>query len=182
MLSKWLKGLPLARRPLVKLSAKVAPEPAVKMLQVRVALRGSLQQSPVLGCCVCGPRQGKGAAVRRRDPLHLGKPASQPCNAMWDATPLQAALPPRAREQAPVELENVAPTLLLPPTGRAGAGRSGPPAPREPNFNCCRTLPAVACWSPANGSGVLSARASAPCPSCPRRKGRHGGGPGRRCV
>ncbi|KAL4425618.1 hypothetical protein ABPG75_009634 [Micractinium tetrahymenae] len=63
-LRKWLKGLPLSRRPLVKLSAKVAPEPAVKMLQ--------------------------------------------------------AALPPRAREQAPVELENVAPTLLLPPTEKGG--------------------------------------------------------------
>lgn len=63
-LRKWLKGLPLSRRPLVKLSAKVAPEPAVKMLQ--------------------------------------------------------AALPPRAREQAAVELENVAPTLLLPPTEKGG--------------------------------------------------------------
>ena len=30
---------------------------------------------------------------------------------------LQAALPPRAREQPAVELENVAATLLLPPTG-----------------------------------------------------------------
>ncbi|KAL4438007.1 hypothetical protein ABPG77_004228 [Micractinium sp. CCAP 211/92] len=63
-LRTWLKSLPLSRRPLVKLSAKVAPEPAVKMLQ--------------------------------------------------------AALPPRAREQAPVELENVAPTLLLPPTEKGG--------------------------------------------------------------
>ncbi len=34
-LRKWLKGLPLSRRPLVKLSAQVAPEPAVKMLQAR---------------------------------------------------------------------------------------------------------------------------------------------------
>lgn len=60
-LKKWMKGLPLSRRPLVKLTARVAPEPAVKMLQ--------------------------------------------------------AALPPRGREQAAVELENVAATLLLPPTG-----------------------------------------------------------------
>ena len=66
-LTKWLKGLPLARRPLVKLNAKVAPEPAVKMLQ--------------------------------------------------------AALPPRGKEQAAVELENVAATLLLPPTGALGLGR-----------------------------------------------------------
>ena len=36
-LRKWLKGLPLSRRPLVKLSAQVAPEPAVKMLQARLA-------------------------------------------------------------------------------------------------------------------------------------------------
>jgi hypothetical protein len=63
-LRKWLKGLPLARRPLVKLNARVAPEPAVKMLQ--------------------------------------------------------AALPPRAKELPPVELENVATTLLLPPTGARG--------------------------------------------------------------
>lgn len=63
-LTKWLKGLPLARRPLVKLNAKVAPEPAVKMLQ--------------------------------------------------------SALPPRSKEQAAVELENVAATLLLPPTGALG--------------------------------------------------------------
>lgn len=60
-LQKWLKGLPLARRPLVKLNAVIAPEAAVKMLQ--------------------------------------------------------AALPPRAKEQPPIELENVAATLLLPPTG-----------------------------------------------------------------
>jgi 5'-3' exoribonuclease 1 len=63
-LRKWLKGLPLSRRPLVKLSAQVAPEPAVKMLQ--------------------------------------------------------AALPPRAKEQAAIELENVAATLLLPPTEKGG--------------------------------------------------------------
>ncbi|KAI3438723.1 hypothetical protein D9Q98_001143 [Chlorella vulgaris] len=63
-LQKWLKGLPLARRPLVKLNAVIAPEAAVKMLQ--------------------------------------------------------AALPPRAKEQPPIELENVAATLLLPPTEKGG--------------------------------------------------------------
>ena len=68
-LTKWLKGLPLARRPLVKLNAKVAPEPAVKMLQ--------------------------------------------------------SALPPRSKEQAAVELENVAATLLLPPTGALAWGWAG---------------------------------------------------------
>lgn len=88
-LQKWLKGLPLSRRPLVKLTARVAPEPAVKMLQ--------------------------------------------------------AALPPRAREQAAVELENVATTLLLPPTGgwwvwwgvgwadeKVGGGGAEQRAPRPP--------------------------------------------------
>ena len=90
-LTKWLKGLPLARRPLVKLNAKVAPEPAVKMLQ--------------------------------------------------------SALPPRSKEQAAVELENVAATLLLPPTGALGwAGWAGLrlsllATPHQKSGRCCPRLP-----------------------------------------
>ena len=45
-LRKWLKGLPLSRRPLVKLSAQVAPEPAVKMLQAR-----RLGEAPLCPAC-----------------------------------------------------------------------------------------------------------------------------------
>ena len=65
-LARWIKAQPLSRRPLVKLSARVAPEAAVKMLQ--------------------------------------------------------AALPPRAKSQGGVELENVASTLLLPPLGGCKGG------------------------------------------------------------
>ncbi|GAB4816899.1 hypothetical protein N2152v2_003945 [Parachlorella kessleri] len=61
-LRRWLKAQPIARRPMVKFSAKVAPEQAVKMLQ--------------------------------------------------------AALPPRPKLPPAVELENVAPALLLPPAAR----------------------------------------------------------------
>lgn len=63
-LRKWLKSLPLARRPLVKTSAKVSPESAVRMLQ--------------------------------------------------------AALPPKPWETETLEMENVAPALLLPPLDRGG--------------------------------------------------------------
>lgn len=123
-LRTWLKSLPLSRRPLVKLSAKVAPEPAVKMLQ--------------------------------------------------------AALPPRAREQAPVELENVAPTLLLPPTGEPIVG------PR-----CTQALASgIEIARQARMQGI-SPHFSRQAPACPAalaplswlcREGRHGGGPGRRRV
>jgi 5'-3' exoribonuclease 1 len=69
-LRAWLKAQPLSRRPLVRLAARAAPEPAVRTLQA------SLPRAPAAGA--------------------PGGPA-------------------------PVELENVAAALLLPPLGRGGA-------------------------------------------------------------
>jgi hypothetical protein len=82
----------MARRPLVKLGALVAPESAVKMLQ--------------------------------------------------------AALPPRSREQPAVELENVAATLLLPPTG----ARVAAPARAQPG----RAVFVLLCEAVRSGRGSAS--------------------------
>lgn len=59
-LRKWLKGLPLSRRPLVKLSARVAPEPAVKMLQASAGIRWGLWgagDARGSGCMIGGASQ-----------------------------------------------------------------------------------------------------------------------------
>jgi hypothetical protein len=74
---------------------------------------------------------------------------------------LQAALPPRPKVPAPVELENVAPALLLPPAQRgavtvalAGAGENGGRRRRLLGFGAWGGLWGL--WGHGGGWGQLS--------------------------